>query len=122
MAVDPSIPFNTGKEHVGFTPTRQALLDPSAKRNVGCSTSRMKGELHPLLRLDCEADILAMWMLASSCLICFLVRPLPETALQKLYYVTTSSVPPHIYLAPGTHNVIRPFPLVRNSRFFTPHK
>ena len=28
----PSHPYNGGTEHVGFSPTRQALLAPSAKR------------------------------------------------------------------------------------------
>ena len=28
----PSHPYNAGTEHVGFSPTRQTLLAPSAKR------------------------------------------------------------------------------------------
>ena len=42
----PSHPYNAGTEHVGFSPTRQTLLAPSAKRSVRCRASRMKGELH----------------------------------------------------------------------------
>ena len=36
--MDPRIPavYNAGMEHVGFSPTRQAWLAPSAKRNVRC--------------------------------------------------------------------------------------
>ena len=32
IAIRPSHPYNGGTEHVGFPPTRQALLAPSAKR------------------------------------------------------------------------------------------
>ena len=32
IAVRPSHPYNGGTEHVGFSPARQALLAPSAKR------------------------------------------------------------------------------------------
>ena len=32
IAIRPSHPYNAGTEHVGFSPTRQALLAPSAKR------------------------------------------------------------------------------------------
>ena len=43
----PLHPYNAETEQlVGFSPTRQALLVPSAKRNVRCSASRMKHELH----------------------------------------------------------------------------
>ena len=43
----PSHPCNAGTEHIGFSPTRQTLLAPSAKQNVRRSVSRMKGELPP---------------------------------------------------------------------------
>ena len=39
-------PCNAGTEHVGFSPTRQILLAPSAKRRRKYPASRMKGELH----------------------------------------------------------------------------
>ena len=32
IAIKPSHPYNAGTEHVGFSPTRQALRAPSAKR------------------------------------------------------------------------------------------
>ena len=32
MTIGPRIPTNTWTEHVGFSPTRQALLEPSANR------------------------------------------------------------------------------------------
>ena len=38
--------YNAGKEHVGFSPTRQAFLAPSAKRREVFVES-MKGELRP---------------------------------------------------------------------------
>ena len=48
MNIDPRIPAMPGRSmHVGFSLTKQTLLAPSAKRNVRCSESRMKGELHP---------------------------------------------------------------------------
>ena len=40
MTVDPRIPTNAGTEHVGFSPNRQTLLAPSAKRR------EMSGESH----------------------------------------------------------------------------
>ena len=42
----PSHPYNAGTEHVGFSPTRQALLATSAKRRrvLGESHNGMKGE------------------------------------------------------------------------------
>ena len=40
----PSHLYNTGMEHVGFSPTRQTLLAPSAKRREVLSGSH---ELHP---------------------------------------------------------------------------
>ena len=43
----PSHPHNAGTEHVGFSPTGQALLAPRATRNVRCCESRIKGGLHP---------------------------------------------------------------------------
>ena len=55
----PSHPSNAGTEHVGFSPTRQTLLPPSAKRREVCA-SRMKGELHPAKNLACEPDFLAL--------------------------------------------------------------
>ena len=32
MTIDPRIFTNAGREHVGFSPTKQTLLAPSAKR------------------------------------------------------------------------------------------
>ena len=52
VAVRPQTPYILtvlGTERVGFSPTRQALLAPNAKRNVRCI----------LLRAACEADFLA---------------------------------------------------------------
>ena len=43
----PSHPSNAGAERVGFSTAMQTLLEPSAKRNVRCSASRMKVELYP---------------------------------------------------------------------------
>ena len=40
-----SHPYYAGTEHVGFSPIRNTLFAPSAKRRE-CSASRMKGELH----------------------------------------------------------------------------
>ena len=34
MAIRPSHPYYAGTEHVGFSPTRQTLLAPSAKRRA----------------------------------------------------------------------------------------
>ena len=42
----PSHPYYAGTEHVGFSPTRQTLLAPSAKRREMFGESP-KGELHP---------------------------------------------------------------------------
>ena len=42
----PSHPYNAGAEHVGFSPTRQTLLAPSAKRREVFGESQ-KDELHP---------------------------------------------------------------------------
>ena len=52
MTIDPRTPTYAGTEHVGFgfSPTRQTLLAPSAKRREvrRYSASRKKGELlHP---------------------------------------------------------------------------
>ena len=51
----PSHPYNTGTEHVGFSPTRQSLLAPSARQR------EVFGESHKgcciLLRTACEADL-----------------------------------------------------------------
>ena len=46
IAIRPSHPYNAGTEHVGFSLTRQTLLEPSAKRRE-VFASRMEGELHP---------------------------------------------------------------------------
>ena len=46
MTIRPSHPYNPGTEHVGFSPTPQTLLAPSAKRREVFG-SRLKGELHP---------------------------------------------------------------------------
>ena len=43
MITDPRI-HNAGAGHVGFSPTRQILIAPSAKRNMRCSASRTKGK------------------------------------------------------------------------------
>ena len=46
----PSHPYYAGTEHVGFSPTRQTLLAPSANRRgelfgeSSCLVSRMKGD------------------------------------------------------------------------------
>ena len=45
---------------------------------VRCWASRMKGELE---KPFCEAGFLAIWLTASNKLICFVVWPLPETAM-----------------------------------------
>ena len=42
----PSHPYYAGTEHVGFSPIRQTLLAPSAKRREALGESH-KGELHP---------------------------------------------------------------------------
>ena len=60
----PSQPHNAGTEHVGFSPTRQTLLAPSAKRNVRCPASRMKGELHPTQN-PLRSGFSCIWMTAS---------------------------------------------------------
>ena len=39
----PLHPYNAGTEHVGFPPTRQALLAPSAKRRKGGGGRRGEG-------------------------------------------------------------------------------
>ena len=41
-----SHPYDAGTKHVGFWPTRQTLLAPSAERRE-VFASRMKGEPHP---------------------------------------------------------------------------
>ena len=43
----PSISLHhAGTEHIGFSPRRQTLFAPSAKRSVRCWASRMRGGLH----------------------------------------------------------------------------
>ena len=42
-----SHPYYAGTEHVGCSPTRQALLAPSVKGREVFGESHMKGELHP---------------------------------------------------------------------------
>ena len=48
IAISPSHPHNVGTESVGFSPTRKALLAPSAKRREVFGESCMKGEQHPI--------------------------------------------------------------------------
>ena len=43
----PSHPYKTGTEHVGFSPTRETLLAPSAKRREVFGEWREGCELHP---------------------------------------------------------------------------
>ena len=44
----PLHPCNAWTEHVGFPPTRQALLVSLTRSAVRCSASRMRDELHPI--------------------------------------------------------------------------
>ena len=60
MNMGPRIFYNAGTEHVEFSPTRQALLAPSAKRMVRCSTSRTMGGLQPTLRTACGPGLLSV--------------------------------------------------------------
>ena len=58
MTIYPSHHYNAGTEHVGFSPTRQTSLAPSAKHRevFGESHERVS---YILLRSACEADFLA---------------------------------------------------------------
>ena len=48
MTIDPRIPTIPGRRTLGFHPPGgHCLLALSAKGNVRCSASRMKGEQHP---------------------------------------------------------------------------
>ena len=64
MTIRPSHLYNAGTEHVGVSSTGQALLAPSAKRNVRCPASRLEGELHPLLVIAREAAFSAFRVLS----------------------------------------------------------
>ena len=67
-------------KHAGFSPTRQAVLAPSAKRREVLGESSMKGEPRPAKnRLWCRPSCIVYRRQASNELICFQVRPLPET-------------------------------------------
>ena len=53
MIIYPRTPlYNTGTGHVGFPPTRQALLAPSAKRREVFGESR-EGQLRPARNRSC---------------------------------------------------------------------
>ena len=43
----PSHPYTAGAEHIELSPIRLALLAPSGRSAVRCSTSCMEGDLHP---------------------------------------------------------------------------
>ena len=73
-----------GRGHVGFSPTMQASLAPSARRNVrGWARGARRVSCTLLSRTGGEVDFLAddMWMAASNRLKCFLAWPLRETAV-----------------------------------------
>ena len=54
-----SHPYHAGTEHVEFSPTRQALLAPSAKRPWGVGRVVWRVSCTLLRRSPCEADFLA---------------------------------------------------------------
>ena len=76
MTIDPRIPTMPGRSASGFHRPGRHLLAPSfAKRKVRCSASRLKGELHVILRTALEADFLAYGVTASIEFIYFPVWP-----------------------------------------------
>ena len=57
----PSHPLNAGTEQIGFSPTRQTFdCSDKARSAARCCASRLKGELHPLVKVTCEAESLAL--------------------------------------------------------------
>ena len=58
MTIRRSHPYNAGTEDVGFSPTRQILLAPSAKRREVFDESH-EGWAASLLRIARETDFLA---------------------------------------------------------------
>ena len=46
-----------GTAHVGFFTDQADIASHQARSAVGCWASRMKGELHPLLKTAFEADL-----------------------------------------------------------------
>ena len=99
MVIDPCIPILPGRRSVGFSPTRQTLLEPSPKRNVRCPASCMRGGQHPtkktLLRLFC------IWMTAS---INSLILWCGHSQRQQWgYSVTALWVSYHIHTTPYDH-------------------
>ena len=71
MTIDPRIPTNTGTEHVGFSPTRQTSLAPSARRREVFGESHEGRELHPT-KDRFGAGLSCIWMTESNELICCL--------------------------------------------------
>ena len=60
MTIRPSHPCNAGTEHVGFSPTRQALLAPSAKTKTWKEDQAAASQPHRLSRATtCERTRLA---------------------------------------------------------------
>ena len=70
-------------------PGRHCLLH-QARSAVRCWASRMKGELHPTRNRFCDG-LSCISMTASNGLICFLVWPLPGTAMDIYIYCVTAS-------------------------------
>ena len=74
-------PYYAGTEHIGFSPTMQALLAPSAKRRE-VFASRMKGKLHPSTNRsenglrDLVPTFLFVEDSANEFILCFLMWPL----------------------------------------------
>ena len=86
--------------HIGFSPTRQTLLAPIARSAVGCSASRMKGELHPsknrsYLGLRHLVHTFLLMDDSANDLICFLVWP-----LQRQQWVRSPNKPDYDRLRP----------------------
>ena len=107
----PSHPYHPGTEHDGFSPTRQTSLAPSAKRNVRCPASRMKGGCI-LRRTACEAG-LHMDDSSNELNLIYIVATSRDSH-GSIYYVTASWVPCH------KHYVLRYFPLVRRKKGCSP--
>ena len=99
VAINSRVSAMPGRRTTIFSPTRQALLAPTAKRRdvLDC---RKEGELHPTKPLvgrtptPCTYFLAYIWLTLPNKLICFLVWPLRESACKKS--VTASWVPDHV--------------------------
>ena len=90
MTIDPCMPE---RSTLGcHRPGRQWLLAPSARRNVRCQASRMKGELHPT-KNRYGGGCSCLWMTASMSK--FNIRCRHFQRVQWRYYATPSWVPHH---------------------------